>query len=137
MLCEAIDTYFQDPARMGVPEATDEDTKQEHSFQHLHEQINELFATKTSSFTHYDGVNAAFRSVHNYKYITDPTFKVAMEREMQAQAIPLAEQHKAFEIIPKIISEVSKDSNWSEQDAGFHPDLDEIMKKSRTIGTED
>lgn len=130
LICEAINTYLQDKAQLGVPDPPEE-LKDEHSFQFLHEQINDLFATKASDLVHYNSVCSAFRKVHNYKYITDPTFEAAVKRELSAQAVPMAEQKKALDFIPKIIKEVSKEAEWSEQDAGFHPNLDEVMEAGR------
>jgi hypothetical protein len=132
VICEAIDTYLQDKAQLGVPEPpSDKKDEDSHSFQFLHEHINELFATKAADLTHYDGACAAFRKVHNYKYVTDPTFHGAVKKEMSAQAIPESEQKKALDLIPKIIEEVSDDKDaWSEQDAGFHPNLNEVMETS-------
>lgn len=132
-LVEAIDTLLSQKAQLGVPDPPKNQQKQvEHSFQYLHEEINNRFAIKATDLVHHDGICAAFAKVHSYKYVTDPTFHEAMERELRAQGIPAEERTKALGFIPDVIEEV-KDStqDWDEKDSGFHPDLNEIMKVSR------
>jgi len=132
-LTEAIDTLLRHSTELGIPEPPEEFKEEEsHTFQHLHEQINEMFEVKAVDLTHHDGVTAAFRKVHNYKYVTDPTFLVAMEKEMTAQGIPAEERGKALDFVPAIIEQVKTEGKeWAEQDAGFHPNLDEIIEVSR------
>jgi hypothetical protein len=139
LLTEAIQTYLQHKIQLGIPDPpkdlADADSK---SFQHLHEQINDMFEMKTVDLTHHEGICSAFRKVHSYKYVTDPHFYQAMQQEMAAQGIPLSEQQKAAKTVTKVVEEISKEEsgNWAEQDAGFHPDLDEIIKVSKP-GQED
>jgi len=133
LLTEAVDTYLRHSIELGIPDLPKDYKKdEEHSFQYLHEQINTMFEAKTVDLTHFDGVNAAFKKVHNYKYITDPAFLIAVEKEMSAQGIPKEDQSKALNAIPAIVEKISKeDKEWAEQDAGFHPNLDEIIKVSQ------
>jgi hypothetical protein len=132
LLTEAIQTYLQHKVQLGVPEPpedlADADSK---SFQHLHEQINDMFEVKSIDFTHHEGICRAFRKVHNYKYITDPLFSVAMMQEMVSQGIPGGEREKAADVLKAIVEEISDEDGWKEQDAGFHPDLDEIITVSK------
>ena len=133
VLTEAIDTFLRHSTELGIPEPPEEYKEEEsQTFQHLHEQINEMFEVKAVDLTHHDGICAAFRKVHNYKYVTDPTFLVAMEKEMSAQGIPMEEREKALDFVPAIIEQVKTEGKeWAEQDAGFHPCLDEIIDVSR------
>jgi hypothetical protein len=137
LLVEAIDTMLRHKVQLGLQDPPpDKKEEDEHTFQFLHEQINEMFAIKAAGLTHHDGVCAAFRKVHNYKYITDPVFSLVVEREMTTQGIPANERQKAIEFIPAIIKEVKEQAkSWEERDAGFHPNLDEIVKVSQP-GTE-
>ena len=133
LLTEAIQTYLQHKVKLGVPDPpedqADADSK---SFQHLHEQINDMFEVKSIDFTHQEGVNRAFRKVHNYKYVTDPLFTVAMMQEMTSQGIPGAEREKAIDLVKTVVEEISDETKgWQEQDAGYHPDLDEIIAVSQ------
>ena len=87
--CEAIDTMLRHKVALGLQDLPEDAQKEEeHSFQYLHEQINEMFAIKAAGLTHHDGACAAFRKIHNYKYITDATFRRSVDEEMQAQGIP-------------------------------------------------
>jgi hypothetical protein len=129
MLCEALDTFLSHKAELGLQEQDWEE--ESHTFQFLHEQINEMFALKAAGMNHNTGICSAFRKVHNYKYITDPTFNEAMRKELTGQAIPGDERDKALGFINKIIEEIKKEEGtWDERDAGFNPNLDEIIKVS-------
>jgi len=133
LLTEAIQTYLQHKTKLGVPDPpkdlADADSK---SFQHLHEQINDMFEVKSIDLVHQEGVNRAFRKVHNYKYVTDPLFTVAMMQEMASQGIPGGEREKAIDLVKTVVEEISDETNgWQEQDAGYHPDLDEIIAVSQ------
>ncbi len=131
LLVEAIDTYLQHSTELGLQKT---DTKQEedneHSFQFLHEQINEMFVLKAAGLTHHDGICSAFRKVHNYKYINDPTFFEAVRKELTAQAVPHEQRMKVEKFIEDIVEEIQKE-NGDEKDAGYNPNLDEIIQASK------
>jgi hypothetical protein len=58
----------------------------------------------------------------------------AVVKEMDAQAIPKEEQDKVLGYMEAILNEVSegpKDSGWIEQDAGWHPNLKDVLDTSR------
>ena len=134
VLCEAIDTMLRHKVALGLQDLPeDAQQEEEHSFQYLHEQINEMFAIKAAGLTHHDGVCAAFRKIHNYKYITDPTFRRSVNEEMRGQGIPAKEREQVLEYIPAIIDDVKKDGDWCERDAGYHPNLDEILKAGQGV----
>lgn len=132
IVCEAIDTMLRDKAALGLQDPPksykDED---EHSLQYLHEQINEMFAIKAAGLTHHDGACAAFRKIHNYKYVTDPTFGRSLTEEMKAQGIPAKEQEQASKYLAAIIKEMQGGSDWCERDAGYNPNLEEILDTTR------
>ena len=131
--CEAIDTMLRHKVALGLQDLPEDAHKEEeHSFQYLHEQINEMFAIKAAGLIHHDGACAAFRKVHNYKYITDPTFRRSVNEEMKAQGIPAAECQQVLEYIPAIIDEIkTEDKDWCERDAGYNPNLADIIKVSQ------
>jgi hypothetical protein len=129
LVLEAIDTMLQHDAKLGLAiHNVDEFESAERGYEYLHGQIDEMFAVKAAEFTHTNGICQAFKKVHNYKYLDDPAFPVAMKKEMVAQAIPAEERSKALDIIPKIIKELkSEQKEWAEKDS-FNPNLDEIME---------
>lgn len=134
-LVEAIDTMLQHDAKLGlkIHDTTAERLGEtERGLEYLHGQIDEMFALKAAELVHADGVCQAFRKVHNYKYLDDPSFKTAMLKEMVAQAIPATERDQALDFLPTIISELKEDKqSWAEKDFGFNPELDEIKEASQ------
>lgn len=132
MLAEAVQTYLQHKVKLGLQDPSkdlaDADSK---SLQFLHEQINDLFELKSIDLTLHEGICRAFRKVHNYKYVTDPLFQKAFMQEMDSQGISGAEQEKAINILENVRKEVGDGDGWREQDAGYHPELDEIIKVSK------
>ena len=61
VVCEAIDTMLRHKVALGLQDLPeDAQQEEEHSFQYLHEQINEMFAIKAAGLAHHDGVCAAF-----------------------------------------------------------------------------
>lgn len=135
ILCEAIESMLQHDAKLGL-KIHDTDHKRlgetERGYEYLHGQIDDMFGLKASELTHSESVCQAFRKVHNYKYLDDPAFKTAMEKEMVAQAVPAEERSKALGFVPVIISELKSDqAEWAEKDFGFNPKLDEIKEASQ------
>lgn len=131
LLLEAIDSMLQQDAMLGLSIHKTDDIVSWRGYEYLHNQIDEMFALKAADLTHSDGVCQAFRKVHSYKYLDDPSFKTAMEKEMVAQGIPSEERAKAANWIPAIIKELKDEqSEWAEKDS-FHPDLDEIKEMSQ------
>ncbi len=132
LVLEAIDSMLQHDAKLGLAiHDTDDMDSAERGYEYLHGQIDEMFAVKAAEFTHSNGICQAFKKVHNYKYLDDPSFEVAMKKEMVAQAVPAEERSKALDLIPKIIKELKKEQKeWAEKDS-FNPKLDEIMEVSQ------
>ena len=134
LLLEALNSMLQQDAKLGLS-IHDKSLKAmgsaERGYEYLHGEISEMFALKSAELTHADGINQAFRKVHNYKYLDDPSFQTAMQKEMVAQAIPAEERAKALGFIPKILSEIkAEQKEWAEKDS-FNPNLDEIMEVSQ------
>lgn len=134
-LAEAIDTMLQHDAKLGL-KIHETDSKRlgetERGLEYLHGQIDEMFALKAAELVHAESVCQSFRKVHNYKYLDDPSFKTAMEKEMVAQAVPAEERSKALDFVPAIISELKADqAEWAEKDFGFNPKLDEVKEMSQ------
>lgn len=134
LLLEAVKSMLSHDAKLGLS-IHDKDEYKEHDWrglEYLHEHINEMFLVKAADLTHAEGVCQAFNKVHSYKYLDDPSFSTAMEKEMVAQAIPANERAKALNFIPKIIKELKEDQKeWAEKDSGFNPLLDEIKELSK------
>lgn len=132
LVLEAINSLLQQDAKLGLAIHTNEFDSAERGYEYLHGQIDEMFAIKAADLVHAESVCQAFHKVHNYKYLDDPTFKTAMEKEMVAVAVPAEERKKALGFIPSIISELKEERRaWSEKDAGFNPRLDEIKSVSK------
>jgi hypothetical protein len=135
LLCEAIKSMLSHDAKLGLSLHTSEQAEQgtaERGYEYLHNQIDDMFASKAAEMLHAESVNRAFCKVHSYKYLDDPTFRVAMEKEMLAQAVPAEERSKALGFLPSIIEELKEEqTQWCEKDAGFNPKLDEIREASQ------
>ena len=135
LLAEAIQAMLQHDAKLGLKIHDTEDKRlgeTERGYEYLHGQIDDMFALKAAELIHSESVCQAFRKVHNYKYLDDPAFKTAMEKEMVAQAVPAEERSKASGFVPAIISELKDDqAEWAEKDFGFNPKLDEIKEASQ------
>lgn len=135
LLVEAVKSYLQQDAQLGLAAHEKDEFAQaaegERGLEHLHNNINDLFALKSAELDHADAVRQAFAKVHSYKYLDDPSFSTAMEKEMVAQAVPADERKTAIGFISKIIDEVSSDDEWAEKDSGFNPNLDEIESISQ------
>lgn len=133
LLVEAIGSMLQNnDVKLGLAMHTQDQNSTERGYEYLHNQIDEMFALKAAELVHAESVNRAFHKVHSYKYLDDPSFKTAMEKEMVAQAVPAEERKKATDFISKIMNEVkAEQEEWCEKDSGFNPALDEIIDLSR------
>lgn len=120
MLVEGIRSMLQHDAKLGLSGHDLTDHSQERGFEYLHGQIDEMFALRAAELSHADAINSSFRKVHNYKYLDDPSFKTAMDKEMVAKAVPAEERGKALAFVPSIINELKKEqSEWAEKDFGM------------------
>lgn len=136
LLLEAIKSMLQDDAKLGLT-VHDKDKKEdeyqaERGLEYLHGNINEMFRLKAAELDHSDAVNQAFNKVHSYKYVDDPTFSTAFEKELVAQAVPANERAEAAIFISKIIDELKEDNEeWAEKDFGFNPNIEELKNISQ------
>jgi hypothetical protein len=133
LLVEAFETMLSSGDGLGLnshqPEL-EELGERERGLEYLHNQIDEMFHHKTADLSHHDGICAAFSKVHSYKYIDDPTFEAAMNKELTAQGIPADQRERALNLVPAIIEELrGEKAAWAEKDAGL-VDMDEIREAS-------
>lgn len=130
LLSEAIKSMLQQDAQLGLSMHKDDPygDEEERGLEYLHGNIQDMFHLKSAELVMANSVNQAFHKVHSYKYIDDPAFKTAMEKEMVAQAVPADQREKAKKFVDDIIKELSDEEAWAEKDSGFNPDLEEIMK---------
>lgn len=132
LLVEAIQSMLQHDAKLGLSIHDTEAHSRERGFEYLHGQIDEMFSLKAAELSNADSVSSSFRKVHNYKYLDDPSFKTAMEKEMVAQAVPAEERNKALGFIPAIINELKQEqSEWAEKDFGFADHVSEMKEVSQ------
>lgn len=136
LLVEAVKTMLQHDAKLGLSiHKNDKYNKlfnAERGMEHMHGHINEMFQLKAAELVHAEGVCQAFHKVHSYKYLDDPSFLTAMEKELVAQAVPAVERAKALGFVPNIIEELSAESKeWAEKDSGFNPELEEVKDTSK------
>jgi len=131
-LLEGIKTMLQHDAQLGLKIHSDQISEMgsaERGYEYLHNQIDDMFSLKAAELVHANGVCQSFRKVHNYKYLDDPSFGTAMQKEMVAQAVPAEERTAAINFIPEIIKELKEDqAEWAEKDYGFNPHLSDILE---------
>lgn len=134
LVLEAVKSMLNQDAKLGLSIHNNDKYEGQdwRGLEYLHGHINEMFLVKAAELVHAEGVCQAFGKVHSYKYLDDPSFPTAMEKEMVAQAIPAEERAKAIGFIPKIIEELKEDQKeWAEKDSGFNPKLSEIKEASK------
>lgn len=135
LIAEAIDSMLQQDAKLGLSihdKQLEETGTAERGYEYLHGQIDDMFQVKAAELIHAESVCQSFRSVHNYKYVDDPSFITAMEKQMVAQAVPKEERTKAVDFVPSIIKELKTErKEWQEKDFGFNPALNEIREASK------
>ena len=145
LLVECVRDMFDQKARLGLPPEPPKDGSYNdprlRGLPYLHGQIDDMFANKAAELTHYTGVCTAFGKIHNYKYLDDPLFLEALDREMVGQGIPAAERQKALKFVPAILSELKEEAGVAatgltdvdspERSYGFHPNLADIMAASQ------
>lgn len=134
MLAEAVETMLQQDAKLGlaIHAPTEKLSATERGFEYLHNQIDEMFMLRAAELLHAESVCQAFHRIHSYKYLDDPEFRWAMEKEMISTAVPAVERRQALDFLPKIIEELrTEQREWAERDSGFSPYLDEIRTSSQ------
>jgi hypothetical protein len=145
LLVECIRDMLDQKVRLGLPPEPPKDggynDPRLRGLPYLHGQIDEMFANKAAELTHYTGVCAAFSKIHNYKYLDDPLFLEALDREMVGQGIPATERQKALRFVPDILRELKEeldvtatgltDLDSPERGYGFHPNLYDVLATSQ------
>ena len=138
LLAEAMRGYIAaDKAKLGL--ASHEDTEEtSHHQWHQWENIDDRFALKASESPYFENLTSAFYAVHSYKYLEDPTFGVAIDKELSAHGIPDHWREQALKYIEEIREEMAgTDEAWSERDAGWNPAIDEITDMTRNADRRD
>ena len=125
-LTEAIGNLFRNSrARLGII-----NTKQEVIDSRYEAQWNDLeykFALKIIDSPFSESLTSAFRNIHSYKYLEDPTFPIALRKRLSATGIPEREIQKAIEILESL----KEGENTQEKEIGWHPNLKEIAEMTR------
>lgn len=131
LLIEAIGNMLDQTDRLGLPDDLD-DFKEERGYEYLHNQVDDMFRLKAADLVHCESACAAFSKIHSYRYIDDANFVPAVESELRSMAMPKKEQEDVVKFIETIREELKKESGvWAERDAGFNPNLDEIIEVSK------
>jgi len=135
LIAEAVGSMLKQDAMLGLSVHSSDHEEMgstERGYEYLHGQIDDMFQVKAAELVHAESVCQAFRSVHNYKYVDDPSFLTAMEKQMVAQAVPAEDRQKASGFVPTIIKELkAEQAEWAEKDFGFNPKLNEIREHSK------
>jgi len=132
LLVEAIKSMLHQDAHLGLSDDSVKMQPHERGFEYLHEEILDMFAIKAAELLHTESVVSAFNKTHNYKYIDDWTFMPAFIQEMVSRGVPQNERMKANKYVIDIIEQLQEENeNWSERDAGFDSNLEEVRKVSQ------
>lgn len=124
LLAEAVRSMLDQESRLGLSIHGKSEQGPERGSEYLHNYIEDSFRHKVASTVHADSITAAFAKVHSYKYVDDPTFPEALQDVMLVMAVPAHEQKTALNAIGSVIKEMDV---GTEQDAGYHPDLDDVL----------
>lgn len=131
VLLEAIQSLFQNNrSKLGI--VPPRHTEVSHRIQFQYENIRDMFSLKAIDSEFHESLVSSFYNIHSYKFINDPTFPVALEKQMSAQGIPLEERKKALKYVREIIEEIG-----DERAAGWHPELDEITNITQNANNRD
>jgi len=137
LLLEALDAMLSGP-ELGLAFHTDKNTygdgAEKQSAQFEHENIDAEFRMKANAadFKHHDGICAAFRKVHSYKYLNDLNFDEAFKKEMTAMAVDRNEMAKALKIVDDLVKDHTAGAeDWAEKDFGLNPNFNLLKKVSQ------
>lgn len=152
MLLEAINSFLNEEMDVGVSSSDVDETSHTQWFQW--ENINDMYRMEISNSAFYESISSAFYMVHSLKYLEDPSFGKLFISEMKNRAVPSDQMNLAFEALKKVIkdqngefpeylkdygnmvAEISTENGsiprkWSERDAGWNPNIDEINNMTR------
>jgi hypothetical protein len=96
-----------------------------HTSQFRWEGIDDAFKLKLAGEAYEDSITSAFFQTHSYKYLDNPSFKLSFETELENRAVPTNSIQTALGYVDDLVKELS--SNPGEQDAGWNPNIDEIV----------
>ena len=129
-ILEAVEGLLQQDAKLGLSihkDAVGYEKTTDHYSQFRWEGIDDLFTLKVAGSPWKDAVTSAFYAVHSHKYIDNPTFKLAFDKEMSGRAVPTAMREQALKHVDAIIEDLTA-KKPNEQDAGWNPAMDEIVE---------
>lgn len=119
-LTEAIGNLFRNSrAKLGIIKTDQEEIS--HRYEAQWNDLEYKFALKTIDSPFSESLTGAFRDIHSYKYLEDPTFPIALKKRLSATGIPEREIQKAIEILESL-----KDEKTQEKEIGWHPNMKEI-----------
>jgi len=121
-ILEALSSLLKQDAHLGL--VINNETS--HYSQFRWEGIDDAFALKMAGSPFADSINSAFFAVHSHKYVDNPVFPLSFEKEMTARAIPTEDRKQALKYLNEMVDELSA-SNLSERDAGWNPNMKEIV----------
>lgn len=125
ILLEAVKNLFDNNrTKLGIVAPYHDEVS--HRMQFQYENIRDMFSLKAINSTFYESLVSSFYNIHSYKFINDPTFPIALEKQMSAQGIPIEERQKALKYVKEIIEEVG-----DERAAGWHVDLEQVLDTTR------
>lgn len=115
-IVESVSNLLRDKANLGLP--GNPKYKERFSLsQKMMEDMYEEFALKFVDSPFYESVTRAFRKIHSYKYVSNPTFKLSLISELRSTAVPeevIEETCKAIDSIMEK-NESEKDVNWNNE----------------------
>lgn len=127
VVLEAVKSMLNQKAKLGL--AGHENLDDSHSSQDRWESISEAFKLKIVESPFFESISSAFRQTHDYKYICNPTFKEAFERELRNRGIPHIEIKKAIAAVDSIVESLTKEP--CESAAGWNPAIADIAEMTR------
>lgn len=127
MVAEAIGNLFRNNDNALGIEPKEEIS---HNFEFQWNGIEDMFALKTAKSVFHEELTGAFRDIHSYKYLDDPTFDIALTKRLTARGIPTEEIENAKQYRQDILEELKK-QNFQEKEAGWHPHLDKVLDTTR------
>ena len=126
-LVEAIGNLFNnDENALGIVKHKETS----HFYEHQWNIIESMFALKANKSNFYEELTCAFRDIHSYKYLDDPTFAVALTKRLTARGIPTEDIQNALKYCKDIQEDLQK-KNFQEKQSGWNPNLKEILDTTR------
>lgn len=127
-ILEAVAGMLQQDAKLGLAFHTGHigfGKTTDHHSQFKWEGIDDLFTLKVAGSPYKDSLTSAFYAVHSHKYIDNPTFKLAFDKEMKARGLSSTVREDAIKHVDNIIEDLSAKSP-NEQDAGWNPNMKDL-----------